>query len=268
MTARRLDAALVERGLARSRAVAVTLITAGGVEVDGRSVVKPSTPVTGETQISVSGADHYVSRAAHKLISALESFDCPVDGRLALDIGASTGGFTQVLLERGAREVIALDVGHDQLAPTLRGDPRVRVVEGFNVRELSADTLAQAAGTADKPDLVVGDLSFISLAYVLAPLAQTLPVDADVILLIKPQFEVGRSGVREGIVRDAGRRIDAVQSVLWAGWDAGLGVCGLERSPVIGTHGNAEYLVHMHAQRGSNPTEWMLRAEQLAGGAE
>lgn len=268
MTARRLDAALVARGLARSRAAAVELISSGNVSVDDRPIVKPSTQVGERARINVSGADHYVSRGAHKLNAALDLFDCAVAGRLALDIGASTGGFTQVLLERGAREVIALDVGHDQLAESLRDDSRVRMIEGFNVRDLSRDALAEHAKTSGTPSIVVGDLSFISLRYVFAPLRQVINDDAEVVLLIKPQFEVGRSGVREGIVKDAGRRIDAVQSVLWSAWDCGLGVVGLERSPIVGTHGNTEYLVHMHAQRGSNPTEWMLRAEQLAGGAE
>ncbi|GAB2517213.1 TlyA family RNA methyltransferase [Paramicrobacterium agarici] len=268
MTTRRLDAVLVERGLARSRAAAVELISSGKVAVDDRPIVKPSTSIADEARISVTGADHYVSRGAHKLVAALDAFDCDVSDQLVLDVGASTGGFTQVLLERGAREVIALDVGHDQLASSLRSDSRVRVVEGFNVRDLSRDALAEHAGTGEPPSVIVGDLSFISLRYVLDPLRQTGTDDADVILLIKPQFEVGRTGVREGIVRDPARRIDAVQSVLWSAWDAGLGVCGLERSPVVGTHGNSEYLVHMHAQHGSNPTEWMRRAEQLAGGDE
>lgn len=268
MSSQRLDTALAERGLARSRAAAAELIKSGLVTVDGRGIVKPAFTVGADQQIEVSGADHYVSRGAHKLIAALDAFPIDVRGRLALDIGASTGGFTQVLLEREAARVIALDVGHGQLAPTLRSDERVAVVEGFNVRDLTATALAAASGIDEAPDIVVGDLSFISLRYVFAPIAASVAKAADIVLLIKPQFEVGRTGVREGIVRDATLRVDAVQNALWAAWDAGLGVCGLIASPIIGTHGNSEFLVHLNSERGSNPTEWMQRATQLAGGGE
>lgn len=252
----RLDAALARRGLARSRTHAVALVREGLVTVDGRPVVKASAPVSDDAEIVVTGADHYVSRGAHKLIAALDAFGVDPSGRLCLDVGASTGGFTQVLLERGADEVVALDVGHDQLDARLRSDARVRVVEGFNVRDLDARSLADAAGTGRRPDLVVGDLSFISLSLVLEPLRRTAADGADVVLLVKPQFEVGRQGVREGIVRDKGLRHDAVSGVVWAAWDAGLETAGIVPSPVLGGNGNQEYLLWARAAVGSHPPEW------------
>jgi len=171
----RLDAELVRRGLARSRALAVEAIEQGRVTVDGRAVAKPSTRVTEDAALQIEDEQRYVSRAALKLVAALDAFDVDPAGRLALDVGASTGGFTQVLLERGAREVIALDVGHGQLAPIVRQDPRVRVVEGVNARDLDAGRLAEVAGTTETPTLVVGDLSFISLRQVLPALAASHP---------------------------------------------------------------------------------------------
>jgi 23S rRNA (cytidine1920-2'-O)/16S rRNA (cytidine1409-2'-O)-methyltransferase len=251
----RLDAELVRRGLVRSRALAVAAIDEGRVTVDGRAVTKAATKVAPHAQLAVDGEDRYVSRAALKLIAALDAFDVDPTGRLALDVGASTGGFTQVLLERGAREVIALDVGHAQLAPVVREDPRVRVVEGMNARTLDAATLGQVSGTAEVPDLVVADLSFISLTQVLPALVATAPA-AEFVLLVKPQFEVGRQGVREGIVRDRGLRQDAVRDVVWAAWDAGLATFGIVPSPVLGGNGNQEYLLGARAAVGSHPPEW------------
>jgi 23S rRNA (cytidine1920-2'-O)/16S rRNA (cytidine1409-2'-O)-methyltransferase len=257
VTATRLDAALAERGLARSRTHAARLIADGLVTVDGAPALKPSQRVDPDQAIEVTEDDGHVSRAALKLIGALEAFPVTAAGRLALDVGASTGGFTQVLLERGAREVIALDVGHGQLHPTLRADPRVRVVEGANARYLTAASLADLSGTPEVPDLVVGDLSFISLGTVLPALVDTVGTAADLILLIKPQFEVGRTGIREGIVRDPSLRRDAVERVLWSAWDLGLPTAGLLPSPIIGSSGNREYLVWFSEATGTNPTEWM-----------
>jgi 23S rRNA (cytidine1920-2'-O)/16S rRNA (cytidine1409-2'-O)-methyltransferase len=259
----RLDAALADRGLARSRTHAARLIADGLVTVNGAPVVRPAHKVADTDLIEVAGADHYVSRAAHKLLGALDAFDVQVDGRLALDVGASTGGFTQVLLERGARSVIALDVGHGQLAEEVARDPRVTVVEGFNARFMSAETLAEASGASERPELVVGDLSFISLGLVLPALVATAPT-ADFVLLIKPQFEVGRTGIREGIVHDKALREDAITGVLWAAWDAGLGTAGLAPSPIAGGAGNREFLVWLSAASGSNPTEWISRAHEIA----
>lgn len=245
----------MRRGLVRSRALAVDAIEQGRVTVDGRTIAKPATRVPADAELAVDGEDRYVSRAALKLVGALDAFRVDPAGRLALDVGASTGGFTQVLLERGAREVIALDVGHGQLAPIVRQDPRVRVVEGVNARTLDAPTLAAVAGTAETPDLVVGDLSFISLTQVLPALVATAP-GAEFVLLVKPQFEVGRLGVREGIVRDRGLRQDAVRDVVWAAWDLGLATAGIAPSPVLGGNGNREYLLWARAAVGSDPPEW------------
>lgn len=262
----RLDAALAARGLARSRSHAATLIADGLVSVDGRPVVKASAPVGDDTLISVAGADHYVGRAAHKLIAGLDGFGIPVDGRLALDMGASTGGFTQVLRERGARRVLAVDVGHGQLAATIAADPGVVSVEGFNVRHMTPQSLTDATGEQDPLDLIVGDLSFISLELVLPAVAGVASPESDIVLLVKPQFEVGRTAVRGGLVTDPATRADAVSRTVWSAWDAGLGMLGILPSPILGTHGNAEYLVHLAPGRGSNPTEWLDRINRLTGG--
>jgi 23S rRNA (cytidine1920-2'-O)/16S rRNA (cytidine1409-2'-O)-methyltransferase len=261
----RLDAAVVARGLARSRTAAAKLIADGRVTVDGKPVVKASAQVEDATEIVVALPDHYVSRGAHKLIAALDAFGVDPRGRLALDLGASTGGFTQVLLERGARHVLAVDVGHGQLSVPVKGDPRVSDIEGVNARYLTAQTLVEASGIDESPDLVVGDLSFISLTHVLPAARDAARAEADFVLLIKPQFEVGRTGVREGIVRDPVLRADAVAGVLWAAWDLGLGTAGVMPSPVIGTHGNQEYLCWMSAGRGANPTEWVDRVSTMTG---
>lgn len=262
----RLDAALAARGLARSRSHAATLISEGLVSVDGRPVVKASTAVDDAAEITIAGADHYVGRAAHKLIAGLDGFDVAAQDRLALDMGASTGGFTQVLRERGAAKVLAVDVGHGQLAPSIAADPGVIAVEGYNVRYMTPDNLAEATGETRAPDLVVGDLSFISLEHVLPAVAQVAAPDADVLLLVKPQFEVGRTAVRGGLVTDPATRADAVARTVWSAWDAGLGMLGILPSPILGTHGNAEYLVHLAPGRGSNPTEWLDSINRLAGG--
>lgn len=245
--AERLDVALAARGLARSRTHAATLIAEGLVTVDGRPVVRPSTKIGDEQTLAVAGADHYVSRGAHKLIAALDAFAAPVEGRIALDAGASTGGFSQVLLERGARLVVAVDVGHGQLDPRLTGAERLRSFEGVNVRSLDASAFAELVGDGVVPELVVADLSFISLTHVLPALRAVATADADFVLLIKPQFEVGRQGVKEGIVTDPGLRLDAVERVLWAAHDVGLGTAGVIASPIAGTHGNHEFLAWFRA---------------------
>lgn len=265
----RLDAAVAARGLARSRTHAAQLIEAGLVSVAGRPVVKPSAKAGDDEVITVAASDHYVSRAAHKLIAGLDAFAVPVQGRVALDMGASTGGFTQVLRERGAEPVIAVDVGHDQLSPVIGADAGVRSVEGFNVRHMTPENLATASGVAVRPSLVTGDLSFISLTHVLPAAASVCAPDADLVLLVKPQFEVGRTGVREGLVTDAGRRADAVAGVLWAAWDAGLGTRGIIASPIAGTHGNAEFVAHFTpgTTDETNPTQWLDTVNRLAGAA-
>ena len=261
----RLDAALAARGLARSRTHAATLIADGLVTVDGRPVVKASAQVADDAALEVAGADHYVSRAAHKLIAGLDAFGLEVAGRLALDMGASTGGFTQVLRERGAERVIAVDVGHGQLAASVAADPGVVSMEGFNVRYMTPESLAAASGVVQAPSLITGDLSFISLTHVLPAARAVAAEDADLVLLVKPQFEVGRTAVKGGLVTDAASRADAVADVLWAAWDEGLGTCGVVSSPIAGTHGNAEYIAHLAPGRGSNPTEWLSTVNRLTG---
>lgn len=264
MTAR-LDAALSARGLARSRTHAASLIAAGLVTVDGRPVVKPSTPVADDAALDVAGADHYVSRAAHKLLAALDGFDITVRGRVALDMGASTGGFTQVLRERGAEPVFAVDVGHGQLAAEVAADAGVIAVEGFNVRYMTPENLREASGVFAGPSVVTGDLSFISLLHVLPAVRQVAAPEADIVLLIKPQFEVGRTAVRGGLVTDPVLRAEAVETVLWAAWDQGLGTRGVQASPLPGTHGNVEYLAWFGADDGTSPTEWMGTVRELTG---
>lgn len=262
----RLDAALAARGLARSRTAAARLIADGVVSVDGRGAVKASMPVKDDQEITVAGADHYVSRAAHKLIAALDGFGVDPAGKVVLDMGASTGGFTQVLRERGAACVLAVDVGHDQMAAQLTADAAVRVVEGYNVRDMTRENLAAATGVSLPPQLVTGDLSFISLDRVLPAVAQTAEDQADVLLLVKPQFEVGRTQVKGGLVTDPGLRADALSAVLWAAWDVGIGTRGVLGSPILGTHGNVEYLAHLVVGGGSNPTEYRDAVNELAGG--
>lgn len=261
----RLDAALAVRALARSRTHAAALISDGLVTVDGRPVVKASTQVADDAVLEVAGADHYVSRAAHKLIAGLDAFGVDVAGRVALDMGASTGGFTQVLRERGAEPVIAVDVGHGQLAASIAADSGVIPIEGLNVRYLTPESLRAQSGVLAPPSVVTGDLSFISLAHVLPAAREVAALDADLVLLVKPQFEVGRTAVKGGLVTDAGLRADAVAGVLWAAWDVGLGTRGVVASPIAGTHGNAEYIAHLSPVGGANPTEWLSTVNRLAG---
>ena len=244
---RRLDTELVRRGLARSREQAVALIADGRVTVSGRATAKPSTGVASSEPIVVTGPAaqvDYVSRGGHKLAGALDVFETAgltVSGRRCLDAGSSTGGFTDVLLRRGATEVVAVDVGYGQLAWTLRTDPRVVVMDRTNVRELTPEIVG------DPVQLVVADLSFISLRLVLEPLRACASRDADFVLMVKPQFEVGRERVGRGVVRDPALRADAVRSVATAADDLGLGVAGVTASPVPGPSGNVEYFLWLRA---------------------
>ncbi len=235
----RLDVALVERGLARSRTHAQRLIAAGAVRVDGRVAVKSSTTVTVASRLDVRG-DHYVSRAAHKLLSALADSGVVVPPRV-LDAGASTGGFTQVLLNAGAQRVYAVDVGHDQLAPELRVDPRVAVLERTNLRDL---TIEHVGGAPVR--LVVGDVSFISLRLILAPMLAVLAPGGDALLLVKPQFEVGRTGLdRHGVVHDPALRRRAVDDVVADAARLGWRTSWRGESCLPGAHGNVEYFVRL-----------------------
>ncbi len=240
----RLDAELVRRGLARSREQASELIGAGRVRVSGAVATKPATGVTTDVAIVVSAdpdRPDYVSRGGHKLAGALAVFEplgLRVAGRRCLDAGASTGGFTDVLLRRGAAEVVAVDVGYGQLAWSLRSDERVRVVDRQNVRELTLDL------TGGPVDLVVGDLSFISLGLVLEPLIGVTSPDGDLALMVKPQFEVGKDRVgRGGVVRDPALRSEAVSGVAAAAAERGWGARAVAVSPLPGPSGNVEFFL-------------------------
>ena len=260
----RLDAELVRRGLARSREQAGELVAAGLVAVAGQRAAKAATQVARDAPITVteSGEPGYVSRGGHKLAGALAAFGgirgvappgqqsgplgLAVAGRTCLDAGASTGGFTDVLLRAGAAHVVAADVGYGQLAWSLRTDPRVTVLDRVNVRTL--DHLAPA------PDLVVADLSFISLTLVLPALVACAAAGADFVLLVKPQFEVGKGRVGAGgVVREATDRSAAVEKVAAAAGQLGLGVLGVTASPLPGPAGNVEYFVWL--RRGAPPLD-------------
>lgn len=235
----RLDVALVDRGLARSRTQAAALIRAGHVTVDGCTIAKPSWPVADEQTIAAE-AEKWVSRAAHKLIGALDDSGVQVPRRV-LDAGASTGGFTQVCLERGAEAVYAVDVGHGQLADLIRDDPRVRVHEGLNLRDLTLEHL-----DGEPVDLIVGDVSFISLTILLPRLLGALNSDGEALLLVKPQFEVGRERLgRGGIVHDPRLRRKAVDGVVAAAAELGWRERWRGESRLPGTSGNVEFFVRL-----------------------
>lgn len=237
----RLDLRLVELGLAPSRERARALILAGQVRVDGHLADKAGTPVADEALVTLIQPDHpYVGRGGVKLAHALDRFAIQVQGREALDIGASTGGFTDVLLRRGAARVIALDVGHGQLDWALRNDPRVLVMEHVNARTLRPDDLPGPV------DLVAIDVSFISLRLILPVVPPLLRPGADVVALVKPQFEAGREDVGpKGIVRDAAVQARVIEEVTAAALDVGLARVAMEPSPIEGQEGNREFFLHL-----------------------
>lgn len=235
----RLDHLLVERGLYQSRARARDAIERGEVTVNGRTIDKPGQMTAADADISSDDpARAYVSRSALKLKGALERFDIDVSGKRCLDIGASTGGFTQVLLERGAANVTAIDVGHGQLVPEIAGDARVTSIEGLNARDLAVEHIAYA------PEVVVTDVSFISLKLALPPALDLAAVGAIGVFLVKPQFEVGRDHVgKGGIVKDKAAAKNAVEAIAAFLEDAGWRVTGRMASTIAGGDGNQEYLL-------------------------
>ncbi|MFT0848598.1 TlyA family RNA methyltransferase [Actinomycetaceae bacterium L2_0104] len=243
----RVDAELVRRQLARSRQQAGELIAEGLVLLDGEVVRKPARQMNPAQALLVteSRKDDYVSRGAHKLIGALDRLGdaAPqMEGRRCLDAGASTGGFTDVLLRRGASHVVAVDVGYGQIAWRLREDPRVTVIERTNVRTLDPSVVSPP------PQLVVGDLSFISLTLVIPPLVAAAAADADFLLMVKPQFEVGREQLGHGgVVRDPSLHASAVAEVARSARASGLAICAVAASPLPGPAGNVEYFLHMKA---------------------
>lgn len=251
MSARRLDAELVSRGLARSRTQAREIIVAGVVTVDGRPVVKPATPVDDGCPIVLTrDPDHWVGRAAWKLLGALDRWPVIVENRRCLDVGASTGGFTQVLLERGAAHVTALDVGHDQLVDSLARHPRVSNLPGTNIRSASPSSLGGPF------DLVVCDVSFISLTLALDPIRALVTDDGDLVVLVKPQFEVGRDRLgRRGVVTSAHEHRRVLRAVVAHALGLGLHVHGAMVSAITGGDGNREFLLWLASrpadQRGS-----------------
>lgn len=267
MARRRLDAELVRRGLARSREHAAELIAAGRVSVGGATATKSATQVETSAAVVVAKDDadpDYVSRGGHKLAGALAAFvprGLVVEGRRCIDAGASTGGFTDVLLRAGARHVVAVDVGYGQLAWALRSDDRVTVADRTNVRELTPDQVGEPAG------LVVGDLSFISLGLVLPALVRCSAPDADLVMMVKPQFEVGRERLGSGgVVRDPELRAEAVRTVAGQAAELGLGVLGVTASPLPGPSGNVEYFVWL--RRGAPALDPADVAQAVAEGPQ
>jgi len=257
----RLDAELVRRRLARSREHASELIFAGRVTVSGVIARKPATGVTSDVAIVVTddpGRPDYVSRGGHKLAGALEAFEplgLSVRGRRCLDAGASTGGFTDVLLRRGAREVVAVDVGYGQLAWRLQQDERVIVHDRTNVRDLSLDVVGEPV------EVVVGDLSFISLELVLDALLAVVAEDGDLVPMVKPQFEVGRQRVgKGGVVRDPALRAEAVNAVASAARARGWGAQAVTTSPLPGPSGNVEFFLWLRRGAATITPEEIERA--------
>ncbi|MDZ7886611.1 MAG: TlyA family RNA methyltransferase [Mycobacterium sp.] len=240
----RVDAELVRRGLARSRQQAAELIGAGRVRIDGMPAAKPATAVSVDANLTVAADERtWVSRGAHKLIGALDAFGVPVEGRRCLDAGASTGGFTEVLLDRGAAEIVAADVGYGQLAWSLRSDERVHVLERTNVRTLTPDAIGGPV------DLVVADLSFISLATVLPALTACCSRDADIVPMVKPQFEVGKDRVGAGgVVSDPALRAEAVLAVAHRAAELHWHTVAVTASPLPGPSGNVEFFLRFRAE--------------------
>jgi 23S rRNA (cytidine1920-2'-O)/16S rRNA (cytidine1409-2'-O)-methyltransferase len=239
----RLDELLVERGLAETRSKAQALVLAGKVRVgDGdaaRRDLKPGDRIRAGTAINVTEPEPYVGRGGHKLAAALDAFGIDPTGKTALDVGASTGGFTDVLLQLDSRHVYALDVGRGQLAESLRRDARVTSMERTNARTLTADTLPEPI------DLAVIDVSFISLDKVLGPVASTLAPSADIVALVKPQYEAGKGRTDRGVVRDAATHREVLERVTAHARSIGLGTRDVIRSPLTGQDGNREFLIHV-----------------------
>jgi len=253
----RLDAELVRRGLARSREHAAELIASGLVTAGGQQAAKPATGVEAGTPLVVreEAGETYVSRGAHKLAGALDAFGYDPAGRRVLDAGASTGGFTDLLLRRGAAHVVAADVGYGQLAWSLQSDARVTVLDRTNVRSLEPEQVGEPV------DLVVADLSFIPLGLVLPALVRCARPDADLLPMVKPQFEVGRERLPSGgVVRDPALRAEAVRGVATGAAGLGLGVAGVVASPLPGPSGNVEYFLWLKAGAPPLDDSVLLRA--------
>jgi len=245
---RRVDLLLVEQGLCASRAEAQRLLLAGKVRVAGQRVDKPGTLVPAGARIAVAGPEHpFASRGGVKLRHAFDVFRVDPRDRVCLDVGASTGGFTDCLLQAGARLVVAVDVGYGQLHPRLRNEPRVHVMERTNIRHLEASRLPAV------PDLATIDVSFVSLTLVLPCVRRLLAVPFDIVALVKPQFEVGKTHVgKRGVVRDPLLHRAVLERVVGCATDLGCGVTGMTASPLLGPMGNREFLVHIRTGPGGD----------------
>ncbi|MGB3310055.1 MAG: TlyA family RNA methyltransferase [Nodosilinea sp.] len=252
MAKQRLDALLVERGLCESRQQAQRLIRAGDVQVNHAVVDKPGTAFAADVELLVKARSPFVSRGGEKLVKALSEFPIDPKGRIALDGGISTGGFTDCLLQAGVEQVYGIDVGYGQVAWALRQDPRVVLRERTNLRHLTSE---QLYGEQDpRPDLGVMDVSFISLTKVLPAFWALLVPPREAVLLVKPQFEVGRDRIgKKGVVRDPGDQADAIAGVLASAQALGWAYRGLTWSPLIGPAGNIEYLLWMTQTDGGEP---------------
>ncbi|KYC40544.1 hemolysin [Scytonema hofmannii PCC 7110] len=253
MVKQRLDVLLVERALCSSRALAQRLIQAGEVLVNGVLVDKAGTEVDVSAQIQIKERSRFVSRGGEKLAKAIESFAIPVEGRICLDGGISTGGFTDCLLQAGAKRVYGVDVGYGQVDWRLRNDSRVILKERTNLRYLTPDELY---GRAEVADLAVVDVSFISLTKILAALQQLLQPPCEVVLLVKPQFEVGKDRVgKKGVVRDPKDQANAIFQVLQTAQELGWQYKGLTWSPITGPAGNIEYLLWLGMESEAQPLD-------------
>ncbi|WP_151952821.1 TlyA family RNA methyltransferase [Brevibacterium sp. Marseille-P9724] len=254
----RLDAALVRRGLVRSRNRAQREIRAGRVAVDGQTATKPSATVSDTADITVDSADPWVARSAHKLIGALDAFALTPSGLNCLDAGASTGGFTQVLLSRGAEHVWAVDVGTAQLDPGLRSSPAVTSLEEHNLRNLTGEWLG-----GRKMQMTVADVSFISLTLIAQPLLEN--TEGDLVLMVKPQFEAGRSALdKHGVVTDPQARAEAVCSVAEHVEKLGGQLCGIVQSSLPGPTGNIEYFLWAHTGQTQRPLPSASAGQKLS----
>ena len=249
----RLDRLLVERGFVSSREKAQAAILAGQVLVKGQVVAKPHALIGPEVEVALKAEEPYVSRGGLKLKGALETFGIKVEGRICLDVGASTGGFTDCLLQEGAGRVYAVDVGYGQLHHRLRQDPRVVVLERTNIRYLPPERLPE------RPSLATIDVSFISLRLVLPPVVALLQDPVEIVALVKPQFEVGKGQVeRGGVVKDPGKHRAVLLQVGKRAEALGLRVLGVIPSPLLGPKGNREFLVHLSREGASRPLEELV----------
>jgi 23S rRNA (cytidine1920-2'-O)/16S rRNA (cytidine1409-2'-O)-methyltransferase len=255
MPKQRLDLLLVDRQLCDSRQQAQRLIQAGAVKVNDQVIDKPGTNVAPDATIAVKAKSPYVSRGGEKLLKALESFAISVTDRICLDGGISTGGFTDCLLQHGAKQVYGIDVGYGQVAWSIRQDPRVILRERTNLRHLTAADLYSEDATL--PDLGVADVSFISLNKVLPAMWELLSAPREIILLVKPQFEVGRDRIgKNGVVRDPKDHATAIEQVIIAANELGWGYCGLTWSSLVGPAGNIEYLLWLKQGTAQTAPDW------------